>query len=50
MSAFEFRKFLEQQEKDDKLLRIKSAIDSLDDLGAFISRADDCNCMLPTAT
>ena len=40
MSAFDFRTFLEQQDKDDELLRVKSEIDTLDDLGAFISRLD----------
>jgi 4-hydroxy-3-polyprenylbenzoate decarboxylase len=40
MSAFDFRKFLEQQDKDGELLRVKSEIDTLDDIGAFISRLD----------
>ena len=40
MSAFDFRRFLEQQDKNGELLRVKSEVDTLDDVGAFISRLD----------
>ncbi|MDT8400000.1 MAG: UbiD family decarboxylase [Pseudomonadales bacterium] len=40
MSAFDFRAWLDKQDKSDKLLRVPVEIDTLDDMGAFISRAD----------
>ena len=38
--AYDFRTFIEQQDNNDELLRVKSEIDTLDDLGAFIARVD----------
>ena len=40
MSAYEFRTWVDNLEKDNKLLRVSTEIDTLDDLGAFVSRCD----------
>jgi len=38
--VFDFRNFIAEQDKNDQLLRVKSEIDTLDDLGGFIARVD----------
>jgi len=40
MSAFDFRRFLEEQDGAGHLLRVPFEVDTLDDMGAFIARAD----------
>lgn len=40
MSKLDFRKFIEQQDTNNELLRVKQEVDTLDDMGAFISRVD----------
>ncbi len=40
MSDYEFRTWVDNLEKDNKLLRVSTEIDTLDDLGAFVSRCD----------
>lgn len=40
MSAFDFRTYLDKLEKNNDLLRVPVEIDTLDDMGAFIARAD----------
>jgi len=38
--ALDFRAFIERQDRNDELLRVKAEIDTLDDLGAFVARMD----------
>ena len=40
MSAFDFRGWLETMEKENRLLRVATEIETLDDLGGFVCRAD----------
>lgn len=40
MSAFDFRGFIDKQDKLGSLLRVPFEVDTLDDMGAFIARAD----------
>ena len=40
MSAFDFRSYMANLEKNNDLLRVSVEIDTLDDMGAFIARAD----------
>ena len=40
MSAFDFRAWLDNLDKSGKLLRVSTEIDTLDDMGGFICRAD----------
>ena len=40
MSAFDFRAYLNDLDKNNDLLKVPVEIDTLDDMGAFIARAD----------
>ncbi len=40
MSAFDFRAYLDDLDKNNDLLKVPVEIDTLDDMGAFIARAD----------
>mgnify|MGYP001323943111 CR=1 FL=1 len=40
MSTFNFRKFIDIQDNKGELLRVPFEVDTLDDMGAFIARAD----------
>jgi len=40
MGAFDFRSFLKEQEQQQDLLRVAVEVDTLDEMGAFIARAD----------
>lgn len=40
MGAFDFRGFIEKQDKLGSLLRVPFEVDTLDEMGAFIARAD----------
>ncbi|MFQ5661499.1 MAG: UbiD family decarboxylase [Gammaproteobacteria bacterium] len=40
MGAYDLRTFLDNQDKNNELFRVSAEIDTLDDMGAFIARAD----------
>lgn len=40
MSAFDFRAWIDSLDKSNKLLRVLAEVDTLDDMGGFICRAD----------
>ncbi len=40
MSAFDFRAFLDDLDSNGELFRVAVEIDTLDEIGAFIARAD----------
>jgi UbiD family decarboxylase len=47
MSAFDFRRFIDEQDGACQLLRVPFEVDTLDDMGAFIARADSTGIEYP---